>query len=50
MWAVVVGRGHSSDQLGRSFTENLDDAKATVNEYAERLRREGPDRLVRPRL
>ena len=50
MWAVVAGRGYSSEQLGRSFTEDLDDAKAKVNEHAERLRREGPDRLVRPRL
>ena len=41
MWAVVEGRGHSSEQLGRSFTEDLDDAKAKVNEHAERLRREG---------
>ena len=41
MWAVVAGRGHSSEQLGRSFTEDLDDAKANVNEHAERLRREG---------
>lgn len=41
MWAVVAGRGHSSEQLGRSFTEDLDDAKARVNEHAERLRREG---------
>lgn len=41
MWAVVAGRGHSSEQLGRSFTEDLDDAKAKVNEHAERLRREG---------
>ena len=23
MWAVVAGRGHSSEQLGRSFTEDL---------------------------
>ena len=41
MWAVVAGRGHSSEQLGRSFTEDLDDAKAKVNEHAERLRGEG---------
>jgi hypothetical protein len=41
MWAVVAGRGHTTEQLGRSFTEDLDDAKAKVNEHAERLRREG---------
>ena len=41
MWAVVGGKGHSSEQLGRSFTEDLDDAKAKMNEHAERLRREG---------
>jgi hypothetical protein len=41
MWEVVAGRGHSNEQLGRSFTEDLDDAKAKVNEHAERLRREG---------
>ena len=41
MWEVVAGRGHSCEQLGRSFTEDLDDAKAKVNEHAERLRREG---------
>lgn len=41
MWIVLAGRGHSSEQLGRSFTEDLDDAKAKVNEHAERLRREG---------
>jgi hypothetical protein len=40
MWIVVAGSGHSSEQLGRSFTEDLDDAKAKVNEYAERLRLE----------
>lgn len=40
MWTVVAGRGHSSEQLGRSFTDDLDDAKAKVNEHAERLRRE----------
>jgi hypothetical protein len=39
MWLVVAGRGHSSEQRG--FTEDLDDAKAKVNEHAERLRREG---------
>jgi hypothetical protein len=39
MWLVVAGRGHSSEQ--RSFTEDLEDAKANVNEHAERLRREG---------
>ena len=39
MWLVVAGRGHSSEQ--RSFTEDLEDAKAKVNELAERLRREG---------
>jgi len=39
MWLVVAGRGHSSEQRG--FTEDLDDAKANVNEHAERLRREG---------
>jgi hypothetical protein len=40
-WLVVAGRGHSSEQLGRSFTEDLDDAKAKVNEHADRLRGEG---------
>jgi hypothetical protein len=40
MWIVMAGRGHSSEQLGRSFTEDLDDAKAKVDEHAERLRRE----------
>jgi hypothetical protein len=39
MWIVVAGRGHSSEQRG--FTEDLDDAKAKVNEHAGRLRREG---------
>ena len=39
MWLVVAGRGHSSEQRG--FTEDLDDAKANVNEHAERRRREG---------
>jgi len=39
MWLVVAGRGHSSEQRG--LTEDLDDAKANVNEHAERLRREG---------
>ena len=39
MWLVVAGRGHSSEQ--RSFTEDLDVAKAKVNEHAKRLRREG---------
>ena len=38
---MVAGRGHSSEQLGRSFTEDLDDAKAKGNEHAERLRGEG---------
>jgi hypothetical protein len=32
-------RDHSSEQRG--FTEDRDDAKANVNEHAERLRREG---------
>ena len=41
IWIVMAGRGHSSEQLGRSFTEDLDDAKAKVNEHAERLRGEG---------
>jgi hypothetical protein len=40
MWLVVAGRGHSSEQLGRSFTEDLDEAKAKVDEHAKRLRRE----------
>jgi hypothetical protein len=39
MWLVVAGRDHSSEQRG--FTEDLDDAKAKVNERAERLRCEG---------
>jgi hypothetical protein len=39
MWLVVAGRGHSSEQRG--FTEALDDAKAKVNEHAERLGRKG---------
>ena len=39
MWLVVAGRGHSSEQRG--LTEDLDDAKANVNEHAELLRREG---------
>ena len=39
MWLVVAGRGHSSEQRG--FTGDLDDAKANVNEHAERLRGEG---------
>ena len=38
MWLVVAGRGHSSEQ--RSLTEDIEDAKAKVNEHAERLRRE----------
>ena len=37
MWLVVAGRGHSSEQRG--FTEDLDHARARVNEHAERLRR-----------
>jgi hypothetical protein len=39
LWLVVAGRGHSSEQRG--LTEDLGDAKAKVNGYAERLRREG---------
>jgi hypothetical protein len=39
LWVVVAGRGHSSDERG--LTEDLGDAKANVNECAERLRREG---------
>jgi hypothetical protein len=40
MWRLVVAaRGHASEQ--RSYTEDLEDAKAKVNELAERLRREG---------
>jgi hypothetical protein len=39
MWLVVAGRGHSSEQRG--FTEALYDAKAKVNEHAERLGRKG---------
>lgn len=39
LWLVVAGRGHSSEQRG--LTEDLGDAKANVNGYAERLRREG---------
>jgi hypothetical protein len=35
MW-LVAGRGHSSEQRG--FTKDLEDAKAKVNEHAERLR------------
>ena len=48
MWLVVAGRGHSSEQRG--LTDDLDDAKANVNEHAERLHREGrtdDDNLVR---
>jgi hypothetical protein len=39
MWLVVAGRGHSSEQRG--FTEALYDAKAKVNEHAERFVRKG---------
>jgi hypothetical protein len=38
MWVVIAGRGHSSEELGRGFTGDLDEAKAKVNEHAEQLR------------
>jgi hypothetical protein len=40
MWIVIAGRGHDSEQLGRGFTEDLDEAKAKVNEHVDRLRRQ----------
>lgn len=39
MWIVVAGRGHVSEQRG--LADDLDNAKARVNEHAERLRRKG---------
>jgi hypothetical protein len=40
MWIVIAGRGHDSEQLGRGFAEDLDEAKAKVNEHVDRLRRQ----------
>jgi hypothetical protein len=35
MWVVIAGRGHFSEELGRGFTGDLDEAKAKVNKHAE---------------
>lgn len=40
MWAVIAGRGHSSEQLGRGFTVGPVEEKAKVNEHIDRLRRQ----------
>ena len=40
VWIVLAGRGLSSEQLGRGFAVDLDEAKAKVNEHVDRLRRE----------
>ena len=37
MWTVIAGRGHDSEQLGRGFTEDLDEAKAKVTEHVDRF-------------
>jgi hypothetical protein len=40
MWILIAGRGHESELLGRGFTEDLDEAKAKINEHIDRLRRQ----------
>jgi hypothetical protein len=40
MWIVIAGRGHESEQLGRGFTEDLDDAKTKINEQIDRRPRQ----------